>query len=181
MLEENTQHHPGEHACRHAHTCMANIQTHTEARMNAQCTCMCSRPHHSIDIIKQNKIFGYRSPVNAYCLASVGSQLSILLDIILYYKSRRSQYPGENTWSYLWFTRGSIPLMLMVRGQVELVPLTPEALIGSKPSSVFLATLKASVFRKTSNIWVVFCSDLPTKRLGICRLIFCRSRTSGRS
>lgn len=87
---------------------------------------------------------------------------------IRYYKSRRLQYPGENTWSYLWLTQDSISLMLMVRGQVELVPLTPEALIGSKSSSVFLATLKACVLRKTSNIWAVFCSDPPTKRLGIC-------------
>lgn len=51
---------------------------------------------------------------------------------------------------------------------MELVPLTPEALIGSKSSSVFLATLKASVLRKTSNIWAVSCLDPPTKRLGIC-------------
>lgn len=51
---------------------------------------------------------------------------------------------------------------------MELVPLTPEALIGSKPSRVFLATLKANVLRKTSNIWAVFYSDLPTKRLGTC-------------
>lgn len=81
VLEENTQHHPGEHACRHACT-RAGAHTHTEACMNAQCTCMHSRTHHSIDIIKQNKIFGYRNPTNAYCLASVGGQLSIILDII---------------------------------------------------------------------------------------------------
>lgn len=45
-----------------------------------------------------------------------------------------------------------------------LVPRTHEILIGSKPTSVFLAILRASSLRKASNIWAVFCSDLPTMR-----------------
>jgi len=42
------------------------------------------------------------------------------------------------------------------------VPWTHEALIGSKATSVFFIILRASSLRKASNIWTVFCSDLPT-------------------